>query len=323
MSDALLVGIDDVRAAAARLQPYLRETPCEESAWLSAIAGAPVFVKWESLQPTGSFKVRGALHKLLRLRERGVTRVLAVSAGNHGQGVAHAARLLGMEATVVVPESAAPTKVQAIQRYGVELLARGRDYDAAETEARALAETRGVEFVSPYNDPDVIAGQGTAVLELCAVCPFETLVVPVGGGGLLAGAAIAARALRPDAAIVGAQPAGAPAMHAALAAGAIVPVDEEPTCADGLSGNLEAGSITVPIAQALVDRVALVAEASIERAIRGFLAGDHMVVEGSGAVGAALVIEAGNSLFRPGPIALLATGRNIDLGRLEGILQRT
>lgn len=319
----LAVSAEEVRAAHGRLFPYLLPTPLLESSWLSERAGRTVLVKWESRQRTGSFKWRGALHKLLCLRERGVERVLAVSAGNHGLGVAEAARLLGMKATIVVPECAVATKVEAIARAGVELVRRGADYDAAEAYARALAEELGVDFVSPYNDAEVIAGQGTVALEMLGQGRFSSLIVPTGGGGLIAGCALVTADSPAPPRVIGAQPIHAPAMHDALARGGeIGPIHEEPTLADGLSGNLESGSITVPIVARLVSRVVLVSEQAIAAAMRAFAERDHEVVEGSAAVGAAAVIEGrlGASLVGDGPMAVIVSGRNLDLSRLREVI---
>lgn len=313
------ITIEAIRQAAARIAPYILKTPCLENGWLSDLAESPVSVKWESLQYTGSFKLRGALNKMIYLKERGVGEVLAISAGNHGLGVAHAARLLGMQATIVVPASAAPTKVEAIRRYGVELTVLGQTYDEAEAGARALAERRGVEFVSPYNDPEVIAGQGTIALEMLAQAELDTLLVSVGGGGLLAGVAIAARSIKPDIKIYGVQAANSTAMQAAFRAGEIVNITETDTCADGLTGNIEAGSITVPIIHKLVDDIITVPEPLIEQAIFNYLWHDHLVVEGSGAVTAGALMERD---FPKARIGLIASGRNIDLNRLMAIAER-
>jgi threonine dehydratase len=335
-------GLEEVRQAAARLAPHLLPTPCLESDWLSECAGRPVHVKWESLQRTGSFKLRGALNKLLLLRERGVARVLAISAGNHGLGVAYAARQLGLHATVVVPEGAARNKVAAIVRLGAELVVRGRNYDEAELAARALAKERGEAFVSPYNDLELIAGQATLALELLEQVRCDVLLVPAGGGGLLSGALIVAQALAPEVQVFGVQPAHAPALHAALHAGHRVVVEEAPTLAAGLAGNLEDGSVTLPIILGGLGRargIVLVSERGIARAIRGFVEHDHQIVEGSGAVGAAALLEQEDerrkrpgppdpgpdrtrepSLSGQGPVGLLVTGRNIDLGPLTRIL---
>ena len=315
-------GLEEVRQAATRLAPHLLPTPCLESDWLSECAGRPVYVKWESLQRTGSFKLRGALNKLLLLKERGVPRVLAISAGNHGLGVAYAARQLGLHATVVVPEGAAENKVAAIVRQGAELVVRGRNYDEAELAARALAAERGEAFVSPYNDLELIAGQATVALELLEQVRCEVLLVPAGGGGLLSGALTVAQALAPEVQVFGAQPAHAPALHAALHAGHRVVVEEAPTLADGLAGNLEEGSVTLPIVLGRAREIFLVSEHGIARAIRGFAEHDHQIVEGSGAVGAAALLEQKGKAPLPGqgPVGLLVTGRNIDLGPLTRIL---
>jgi threonine dehydratase len=323
-------GLEEVRQAAARLAPHLLPTPCLESDGLSERAGRPVYVKWESLQRTGSFKLRGALNKLLLLKDRGVTRVLAISAGNHGLGVAYAARQLALHATVVVPEGAARNKVAAIVRQGAELVVRGRNYDEAELAARALAAERGEAFVSPYNDLELIAGQATVALELLEQVRCEVLLVPAGGGGLLSGALTVAQALAPEVQVFGAQPAHAPALHAALHAGHRVVVEEAPTLADGLAGNLEEGSVTLPIILGLgqpgrlgrAREIFLVSERGIARAVRGFIEHDHQIVEGSGAVGAAALLEQEDEspLRGQGPVGLLVTGRNIDLGPLTRIL---
>ncbi|HEX2574390.1 MAG TPA: pyridoxal-phosphate dependent enzyme [Polyangia bacterium] len=328
--------LEEIRQAAARLAPHLLPTPCLESDWLSERAGRPVYVKWESLQRTGSFKLRGALNKLLLLQARGVTRVLAISAGNHGLGVAYAARRLGLHATVVVPEGAAQNKVAAIVRQGAALVVRGHNYDEAELAARALAEERGEAFVSPYNDLELIAGQATVALELLEQVRCDALLVPTGGGGLLSGALLVAQAIAPETQVYGAQPAHAPALHTALHAGRRVVVQEEPTLADGLAGNLEEGSVTLPIILSGQTRdIFLVRERAIERAIRGFAQHDHQIVEGSGAVGAAALLEQDDERRRrqdqpyepplpgQGPVGLLVTGRNIDLGPLARILTST
>lgn len=324
-------GLEEVRQAAARLAPHLLPTPCLESDWLSACAGRPVYVKWESQQRTGSFKLRGALNKLLLLQGRGITRVLAISAGNHGLGVAYAARRLGLHATVVVPEGAARNKVAAIVRQGAELVVRGCNYDEAELAARALATERGEAFVSPYNDLELIAGQATVALELLEQVRCDVLLVPAGGGGLLSGVLAVAEALAPEVQVFGAQPAHAPALHTALHAGHRVVVEEAPTLADGLAGNLEEGSVTLPIilgrpgGRGRARDIFLVSERGIARAIRGFAEHDHQIVEGSGAVGAAALLEQRDERresFLPGqgPVGLFVTGRNIDLEPLTRIL---
>ena len=316
--------IADVRAAAARLAPFVLRTPTVESAWLGERLNGKVVVKWESQQLTGSFKLRGALNKLLLLKERGVDRVVAVSAGNHGLGVAWAARRLGVRATIVVPLGAARTKVTAIAREGATLVERGRDYDEAERAARSLAYETSTEFVSPYNDLEVIAGAATATLELVEDAvnlldgPLDALVIPAGGGGLIAGAGVVTRALLPGLALYGAQPANARALHEALRAGRRVEVVDGPTLADGLSGNLEEGTITLPLTQGVVTDVLLVSEARLAEAMRDLVYFEHQVVEGSGAVGVAALLD--GQLAGRARVGLLVTGRNVDGDRLRATL---
>jgi threonine dehydratase len=273
------------------------------------------------LQRTGSFKLRGALNRLLTLtdeeRRRGI---LTCSAGNHGLGVAEASRLLGIAAMVVVPENASPAKVAGLRRTGVELLLLGAGYDEAEARARALATERGLTFVSPYNDPAVVAGAGTVALEVLLDLPeAAAIVVPVGGGGLAAGVALAAKAINPALRVVGAQPESSPAMHAALAAGRLVPIDEGPTLADGLAGNVEAGSLTFPLLQRHLDELALVGEEAIAAAMLAYLDRHHLVVEGAGAVGLA-ALQTGRIAAPQGPVVLIVSGGNVATGVLARLL---
>lgn len=313
--------------ARQRLRGIATVTPCGPSRWLGEQTGRDIFLKWENVQVTGSFKLRGALNKLLYLRESGESRPLVtVSAGNHGRAVAFGAEQLGMEATIIVPKSAAPTKVQAIARHRVRLEEIGSSYDEAEREAPRIAERLGARFLSPYNDPEVIAGQGTAAWEMIEAVPdLDVLLIPVGGGGLLAGAALAARSLNPALRVIGVQPRHAPAMHAALQAGRIVPVTEKETIADGLAGNIEAGAITFPIIKENVEQIWLVDETAIERAILETLAHEHMVIEGSAAVVvAALLDRAGREerLGRGRRIGAMISGGNIDLQRLKSLFAK-
>src|SRR5713226_2804299 len=243
------VTIDHVRRARDRIAATARRTPLERSRWLSVEHRREVFLKLECFQLTGSFKIRGAMAKLSALtpdeRARGV---LTVSAGNHGLAVAHCSEVLGLTATIVVPESASRAKVEAIRRYPVTLIECGAAYDDAERAAREMERETGSTFVSPYNDPEVIAGQGTIGLEILEDEPgLGAIIVPVGGGGLLAGVAIASKSINPQVRVYGAEPLASPTMTAALKAGRIVEIEEQDTLADGCAGNIEPGSITFPI----------------------------------------------------------------------------
>src|SRR5262245_38487458 len=263
--------IDDIRMARERIASIARRTPLEHSRWLSSQHEKNIFLKLECLQLTGSFKLRGAMSKLMSLTEEEQARgLLTVSAGNHGLAVAHCASVLGLNATVVVPESASRAKVASIARYPVALIERGATYDDAEREAREMERASGLTFVSPYNDPQVIAGQGTIGLEMLEDCAdLDAVVVPVGGGGLLAGVALAVKAINPSVKVYGAEPKNSPTMNAALEAGQIIEIDEEPTIADGCAGNVEPGSMTFPYIQRLVDGMILVSEESIRNALKG------------------------------------------------------
>jgi len=234
-----------------------------------------------------------------------------VSAGNHGLAVAHSAEKLGLNATVVVPENASAAKVEAIGRYPVRLLKVGKDYDAAEAAALQMSRESAAVFVSPYNDPEVIAGQGTVALEMLEDVPdLEALVVPTGGGGLLAGVASFAKAILPGIKVYGVEPATSPTMTRALEAGHIVAITEEETVADGLAGNIEAGSITFPIVQALVDGMILVSEAGIRSAILQAARQDHRIIEGSAATAIAAL---GDKRLGGLTIGAVVTGCNISL----------
>ncbi len=306
------VNIEQVRRARDRIAATARRTPLERSRWLSAEHRREVFLKLECFQLTGSFKLRGAMAKLSALtqdeRARGV---LTVSAGNHGLAVAHCCELLGLEATIVVPESASRAKVEAIRRYPVNLIERGAGYDDAERAAREMERETGATFVSPYNDPEVIAGQGTIGLEILEDEPgLGAIIVPVGGGGLLAGVAIAAKSINPQVRVYGAEPLASPTMTAALKAGRIVEIEEQDTLADGCAGNIEPGSITFPIIQRLVNGIILVSEESIRKAIVKIAREDHVMIEGSAAVSIAALDDDRLEASRMGAIV---SGRNMSL----------
>ena len=279
----------DVEAAERRIRPHLPPTPL--------VAG----LKLETLQPTGSFKVRGALNALLQIEEPVVT----ASAGNFGLAVAWAAQKLGVQATVVVAETASPAKIAALRRFPVDLVVHGADFDEAERHALALPG----RYVSPYNDLDVIAGQGTIALELPA--DVETIVVPVGGGGLASGIRLATTA-----ALIGVVPANFPAMTAALGAGRVVEIHGDWTVADALHGNIEPGSVTVEMLEGV--EIVEVTEEEIHVGMR-FLAHEHgLVTEGAGATAVAAVL-AGKA---PSGGVAIVTGRNVTAEIFGSVLQR-
>jgi threonine dehydratase len=311
-----------ILAARRRIAGIVQPTPLEFSHPLSAAVGAPTYLKLECAQVTGSFKLRGATNALRQVAPG--TPLLACSAGNHALGMAHAAAALAANVTLVVPADASPAKIAALQRYPVRLLLHGNGYDAAEAKALRLARSEGYTFISPYNHPDVIAGQGTLGCEILEQLPDHPkppiILVGVGGGGLISGIALWAKAINPQIQIIGVQAAASAAMHAALAAGQIVPAPDHPTLADGLAGNLEAGSITFPLVQQLTDGMLTVSEAQIATAIRWLVHEHHLIVEGAAAVSVAALLH--NLVPNPDerPIVALLCGRNINSVRLQQIL---
>lgn len=308
----------DILAARRRIAGTVAVTPLEHSRPLSALAGAEVYLKLECAQITGSFKLRGATNALLAQADGGP--VVACSAGNHALGLAHAAAATGRQATLVLPETASPAKVAALGRYPVRLIQHGANYDEAEAEARRLERDEGLRFVSPYNDPDVIAGQGTVGIEILEQLPSaELLLVGVGGGGLISGVALWAKALNPAIQVIGVQAANSTAMLAALRAGQIVATPELPTLADGLSGGIEAGSITFPLVQRLVDDMLTVSEDQIAAAMRWLLDEHHLVVEGSAAVGVAALLHGLVPAAAGRRTVALLCGRNVATATLRQI----
>jgi len=316
------VTLDDVRAAQARLKGLIAATPCPYSETLSQLTGSRVFVKLENLQMTGSFKERGAANVLLMLgdaeRRRGV---VAASAGNHGLAVAFHAARLGIGAVIVMPEWAPLTKVVAARRHGAEVLLHGDNYDAAHARAREIEAERGLVFIHPFDDPRVIAGQGTVGLELCEQVPeLEAIVVPVGGGGLAGGVGVALKGLRPEARLIGVQTEEVPGMRAALDAGELVTVPGAPTIADGIAVR-RVGEHTLALARRYLDGVVTVSEEEIANAILLLLEIEKTVVEGAGAVALAALVNKRVSL-EGRSVVLLLGGGNIDVNLIARIIER-
>ncbi|MFT3718467.1 threonine ammonia-lyase [Pseudorhodoferax sp.] len=313
--------LDDIRQAALRLDGQVLATPCVESRTLSDITGAQVFLKFENLQFTASFKERGACNKLARMAEAGATAqgVVAMSAGNHAQGVAYHAQRLELRAVIVMPRFTPGVKVERTRSFGAEVVLHGDSLDEARAHALALAQQQGLAFVHPYDDEDIVAGQGTVGLEMLAQVPaLETLVVAVGGGGLIAGIATAARALKPGIRIVGVQTTRFPAMVNRVT-GARHPQGSS-TIAEGIAVGTP-GRITEAIVRAKVDELMLVEEADIEQAILMLLEIEKTVVEGAGAAGLAALLRAPER-FRGRKVGLVLSGGNIEPLLLAAIIER-
>jgi threonine dehydratase len=280
-----------------------------------------VFLKLENLQVTNSFKIRGAFNRFLHLSlEEKARGIVTASAGNHGQAVAFAARKLNFPAKIVVPKNTPRIKIEGIKKYGVELVLFGDIYDEAEQKAKDLARKDGLVFVSPYNDELIIAGHGTIGLEIIKALPnVDTVIVPVGGGGLISGISIAMKSVKPSLCVIGVQSEASPVMHESLKAGKIVAVQMTDSIAEGLSGGIEKDSLTFKIAQEYVDKVLLIREETIRRAIFLLWDSEKQVVEGSGAAAIAPILE-NKRVFAGKTVVSVMTGGNIEAELFQSIL---
>lgn len=318
-----MVKLDDIKDAKKAIAAYAKRTPLSRSETLSSLTGANVYLKLENLQVTASFKVRGVTNRLLHLSpEQKKQGVITASAGNHGQAVAYGAQKLGFSAKIVVPVNTPKVKVQGIKQWGADLLLYGETYPEAERKAKELAQTEGRLYISPYNDPLIVAGHGTAGLEILEDLPdVEVVLVPVGGGGLIAGISTAVKNLKPEVQVIGVQSAATPVMYESLKAGKIVPAHRHNprTIAEGLAGGIERGSITFSIAQQYVDEVVLVREETLRKAVYLLCQDEGQKVEGSGAAGIAMLLE-NKDAFAGLTVVCIVSGGNIDDSLLQSIL---
>lgn len=318
-----MISEDDIRAAYGRIRNDIVRTPLEYSNPLSRLCGGRIFVKWETDQTTGSFKFRGALNKLRSLsRAEKRAGLITASTGNHAAGVVRAAAQEAADLVVYLPRCAAPAKIAKLKEAGAAVEMHGASCERAEIIARRDAVRAGKTFISPYNDPEVVAGQGTIGLEVFEDCPEATDVfVPVGGGGLIGGIGAFLKGALPQIRMIGVEPAASAFMKASLRAGKIIAIDEGRTIADAVAGGIEPGSITFDLCRAHVHEIQTVGEVWLRRAL--FLFGRHhgRIVEGAGALALAAVLKEGR--MRPNrAVVLIASGRNIDpvrWRRLAGI----
>ncbi|MCT9811429.1 threonine ammonia-lyase [Acidovorax sp. Be4] len=315
-----MLSLHDIQRAAQRIQGHILETPCVESRTLSQIVGAQVFLKFENLQFTASFKERGACNKLAQLtpeeRARGV---IAMSAGNHAQGVAYHAQRLGLRAVIVMPRFTPDVKVERTRGFGAEVVLHGDTLDEARAHARELAQLQSLVFVHPYDDEAVAAGQGTLALEMLQAQPdLDMLVVAIGGGGLIAGVATAAKAIKPDIEIIGVQTQRFPSMVNAIQ-GSDLPMGQS-TIAEGIAVATP-GVLTEPVVRALVDDLLLVDEGDIEQAVLMLLEIEKTLVEGAGAAGLAAMLRYAPR-FAGKKVGLVLSGGNIDPLLLAAIIER-
>src|SRR3954467_3642394 len=316
----MIVKLSDIEAARRTIGAQVLRTPMLPAPKLSALTGATVWVKYENLQVTNAFKERGALNKLSALSEGERARgVIAMSAGNHAQAVAYHAERLGIPTTIVMPVTTPFVKIEATRAYGAEVLLDGESVAQAQVRAEAIARERGLTFVHPYDDPLVIAGQGTIALEMLEDAPdLDMLLIPIGGGGLIAGNAVAARAKKPAIKVIGAEAALYPSMwnavgHDSRAIGG-------PTLAEGIAVK-NVGALTLPIVRDLVSEIVLVDEVHLERAVNAYLTLQKTMAEGAGAAGLAAMLAAPEK-FRGRNVGLILCGGNIDPRILASVMGR-
>lgn len=306
--------------ASARLAGRIRETPLDHSPIFSQRTGANVFFKLENLQHTGSFKLRGAMNRILTLddatRDAGV---VTASSGNHGAAVAYALKSLGVDGIIFVPEQTAKTKVDAIRSYGGNLEFFGTDGLDTELHAREYADRHGMMYISPYNDPAVMAGQGSCGVEIAReLDAIDSVFVAVGGGGLIGGVGSVLKA-RGNVELVGCQPKNSPVMAESVAAGRIVERSSEPTLSDGTAGGIEAGAITFDVCRAVTDRFDVVDEEEIASAMRDFMDAQHQLIEGAAGVAVASLLRAGDTLKGKNVVVLIC-GANLSRDSLKRVL---
>jgi len=311
---------DKVREAYGRIESDIRRTPLEYSEPLSRLTGARVYVKWECDQITGSFKLRGALNKLRSLSDADRARgVVSASTGNHGLAISHASKLEGVGLKLFLPETVAEVKKKRIEAMGVDVEVRGESCDKAEATAREFAGRTGRVFVSPYNDWDIVFGAGTVGLELADDRPrFEDVLVPVGGGGLIAGMAGYLKAVRPGTRLIGVEPETSAFMAASCAAGCLVDIDEKATIADAVAGGIEPGAITFPLCRDLVDFIEIVPESLISRAMALVREHHGRMVEGAGALPFAALLHS-PAKWRGRTVVAVVSGGNVSPERFREV----
>jgi threonine dehydratase len=314
--------VADIYAARRRLAAILPRSPLRQSPWLSRLSGAAVYLKIESVLPSHAFKIRGAFNAALNLKERygTATTLVTASAGNHGRAMAIAAERLGLHVVVFTPITAPDVKKAAVRAHGAVLDDSAPDYDAAERAAREYAARHDAIYISPYNHPDVIAGAGTIGIEVLEALPdLDVIVIPLGGGGLASGIGVAIKAASPRVEVIGVEAEASMPFAASLARGEITAISPRPSLADGLTGNLEPGSITFDLVRQHVDTVVSVTETELAQAVAGLAREEHLMAEGAGAAATAAVL----ARFVVGPrqrAAVLLTGGNIDLAKFADLV---
>ena len=317
-----MISLREIQDARNLIRDQVKKTPLVRSQYLSGLTGSDVYLKLENLQVTNAFKIRGALNRMMNLSADEKARgIIAASSGNHAQAVAIGAEKLNLTATVVVPETTPRIKIEKIRAHNVELILHGEQYDYAELYAKKLAGERGLTFISAYNDRFVVAGQGTVGLEILEDLPAaDSIIVPVSGGSILSGVAVAAKGIKPSIEILGVQPENVAAMYYSLKAGKIINVPMKRTIAEGLDGNIEQGSITFELIQRYVDEILLSNEDMMKKMIRLLWEKEKQVVEASGAIAIAPIVETPRRFAGKRTVAVI-TGGNIDEEFFRRILE--
>ena len=322
LSEHQLPTLREIEAAEGRIRRYFPPTPLEYSKGVSDVLGRETYLKLETYLPIRVFKLRGALNKLLSMPESSLKKgVITASSGNHGFAIAYASKMFGVKATVCIPENANPQKVRAIEEQGAEIIRHGQGYDAAYEHALATAQKRGLTFVHAFNDPDIMAGQGTCGLELTRQLPgMDAVAVAIGGGGLISGIAIAVKNILPRARVYGAETFAIPSMYESLEWGSIHRVDPKQTIADGMQ-SAEPGELTFEAARKYVDKVGLVSDSELEDAIYDLLTLGRVLAEPAGA--SPLAAMKGPLKGEPGnKLVLVISGGNISVDLLRSILTK-
>lgn len=321
MANTSQIGLADIEQAAERLKPVLQKTELISSRTFGRLANTEVWIKPENLQITGTYKIRGAYNKIIQLDETHKQRgLITSSAGNHGQGVAYAAQQAGVSATIVMPSTAPFIKIQATEAYGVNVILHGTYFDEAAEEAHRLEKEHGYTFIHPFNDWDVIAGQGTVGLEILSELPdADVIIVPIGGGGLISGIAIAAKAINPNITIIGVEAEGAAAMYHSVANKKIVTLDQVNTIADGVAV-AKVGQKTFDVVSQFVDRVVCVSDDEIMEAFLLLLEKHKLVAEPAGAVALAAMLN--GRLKLEGKVVAVLSGGNIDVVTMSSLIER-
>ncbi len=316
-----MISVDCIEKARERVREHIHITPLKRAQHLSMLVGASVYLKLESEQVTGSFKVRGALNRMMTLSQEEVEKgVITASTGNHGLGVAHASKLLDVKAKVVFPRGASDVKREKMQEAGVEVI-QDADYDEVESYARKLGKECGLTYVSPYNDPEIIAGAGTTGLEILEqLDDIDAVIVPIGGGGLISGIAIAVKSKSPETEIIGVQSEVSPEVYESWVAGHWVEAEESESIAQGLMGGVEPDSITLDIIHERVDRILLVRESFILNAMRLLYEKENLLIEGAGAASTAALLE-NASEFQGKKVVLVLSGGNISEKEIQILLK--